>query len=184
MLNAPTAALREALRSADEDNRRTPSGSRGADLAPRNAGGAAAAPDRCYRVARGRLATAGGERYRLNRMFRWYRRKGYRILPVIAPLPGEELSREDIEGTAAAFGNVIQVHRDGRIEHDLRDVPDSLSSFRHHHRQGSRSSPGEQAGSTFRTRELLNIERTFCHDAVISTVLQLQQCAGTTHSAG
>ena len=74
-------------------------------------------------------------------MFRWYRRKGYRIIPVIAPLPGEELSREALEGTAAAFGNVIQVHRDGRIEHDLRDVPDSLSSIRHRPTGGrSRSS--------------------------------------------
>ena len=106
--------------------------------------------------------------YRLNRMFRWYRRKGYRILPVIAPLPGEELSREDIEGTAAAFGNVIQVHRDGRIESDLRDVPDSLSSFGTTPPVGFPVIPGEQGGSTFRTRELLNIERTFCHDAAIS----------------
>jgi hypothetical protein len=110
-------------------------------------------------------------------MCRWYRRKGYRILPVIAPLPGEELSREDVEGTAAAFGNVIQVHRDGRIEYDLRDVPDSLSSF------GTPPAAfpvirGEPGGSTFRTRELLNLERTFCHGAVISTVLQLQQSLG------
>ena len=28
------------------------------------------------------------------------------------------------------FGNVIQVHRDGRIEHDLRDMPQSFAPFR------------------------------------------------------
>ena len=48
------------------------------------------------------------------------------MIPVIAPLPGEELSRDALAATAAAFGNVIQVHRDGRIEHDLRDVPEAF----------------------------------------------------------
>ena len=67
-----------------------------------------------------------GNEYRLHRMFQWYRRQGYRVIPVIAPLPGEELSRDALAATAAAFGNAIQVHRDGRIEHELRDVPDGF----------------------------------------------------------
>ena len=69
-----------------------------------------------------------GNEYRLHRMLHWYRRQGYRVIPVIAPLPGEELSRDALAATAAAFGNVIQVHRDGRIEHDLRDVPEVVRS--------------------------------------------------------
>ena len=65
-----------------------------------------------------------GNEYRVHRMLRWYRSQGYRVIPVIAPLPGEELSGEALAGMAAAFGNAIQVHRDGRVEHDLRDVPE------------------------------------------------------------
>ncbi len=53
------------------------------------------------------------------------------MIPVIAPLPGEELSRDALAATAAAFGNVIQVHRDGRIEHDLRDVPEEFDPVPH-----------------------------------------------------
>jgi hypothetical protein len=37
---------------------------------------------------------------------------------------------------------------------------------------------GEDAVTSLRQRELLNIERTFCHDAVISTVLHLERSLG------
>ena len=42
---------------------------------------------------------------------------------------------------------MIQVHRDGRIESDLRDVPDSLSSFGTTPPAGFPVIPGEQEGS-------------------------------------
>jgi len=118
-----------------------------------------------------------GNQYRLNRMWHWYRRRGYRLIPVIAPLPGEELSQEAMAGTAATFGNVIQVHRNGRVEHDLRDVPDVFDPV-----PDSSAVPSaaidDGATSTPRSRELLNLDTTFCHDAVIATVLQLQRSLG------
>jgi hypothetical protein len=166
-LRSENGALREQLRGADEDVAR---------LQARET--QRLHPTVVIVSHVGAWRPRAGNQYRLNRMFRWYRRKGYRILPVIAPLPGEELSREDIEGTAAAFGNVIQVHRDGRIEHDLRDIPDSLRSFGATPPAGFPVIAGEPEGSTFRTRELLNIERTFCHRAAISTVLELEQSLG------
>jgi hypothetical protein len=117
-----------------------------------------------------------GNEYRLHRMFEWYRRRGYRVIPVIAPLPGEELSREALAATAAAFGNVIQVHRDGRIEHDLRDVPDEFEPIPND--VPPRAAIDETADSSPRQQELRRIESMFCHDGVIATVLHLQRWLG------
>jgi len=117
-----------------------------------------------------------GNQYRVNRMWHQYRRQGYRLIPVIAPLPGEELSREAMAGTAETFGNVIQVHRDGRVEHDLRDVPDVFDPIPDSSVPSAAIDDG--AASTPRARELLDLDTTFCHDAVIATVLQLQRWLG------
>ena len=68
-------ALRERLRSADEDVAR---------LQRREAQRLHPTVVIVSHVGAWR-PRAGNDR--LNRMFRWYRRKGYRILPVIAPLP-------------------------------------------------------------------------------------------------
>jgi len=118
-----------------------------------------------------------GNEFRVHRMLRWYQQRGYRVVPVIAPLPGEELPREGVEGIAAEFGNAIQVHRDGRIEHLLRDVPDVFASL-----DGTFTSSFaellEEPGASRQERELLTLERTFCHDALISTVLHLQRALG------
>ena len=76
------------------------------------------------------------------------------------------------------FGNVIQVHRDGRIEYDLRDVPDALRPVHRRRWRVPSAASDEADASTLRARELLNIERTFCHDAVIATVLHLQRSLG------
>ena len=109
-------------------------------------------------------------------MLQWYRRQGYRVIPVIAPLPGEELSPEALAATAAAFGNVIQVHRDGRIEHDLRDVPEVFDPIPNV--LAPSTAIDDRGSGTSRQQELLNIESTFCHDRLIATVLHLQQWLG------
>jgi hypothetical protein len=119
-----------------------------------------------------------GNEYRVARMLRWYARQGYRVIPLIAPLPGEELPREGIDEIAAEFGHVIQVHRDGRVDYVLRDLPDALTSLDGTFTASFADLLGEEVGATPRQRELLNLERTFCHDAVISTVLHLQRSLG------
>jgi glycosyltransferase involved in cell wall biosynthesis len=116
-----------------------------------------------------------GNEYRLCRMFAWYRSQGYRVIPVIAPLPGKELSTDALAATAAAFGNVIQVHRDGRIEHDLRDVPEVFDLVPNFPAPASASS-GD--GSEPHHQELCKLDATFCHDRLIATVLHLQQWLG------
>jgi hypothetical protein len=119
-----------------------------------------------------------GNEYRVARMLRWYARQGYRVIPLIAPLPGEELPREAIDDIAAEFGHVIQVHRDGRVDYVLRDLPDALASLDGTFTASFADLLDEEVGITPRQRELLNLERTFCHDAVISTVLHLQRSLG------
>jgi hypothetical protein len=120
-----------------------------------------------------------GNEYRLNRMLHWYRRKGYRVIPVIAPLPGEELSREALAGTAETYGNVIQIHRDGRIEHDLRDMPQSFAPLSTAPPPPVLAQNGAAApGAPRRKGAPLAMERTFCHDSVVTTVLHLQQSLG------
>jgi hypothetical protein len=118
-----------------------------------------------------------GNEYRLNRMLHWYCGRGYRVIFVIAPLPGDELSADAIDGTAAAFGNAIQIHRDGRIEHDLRDIHGSLQMPARAPASLS-SAANDDAGSTARTRELMRIEQTFCHDPLIFLVQHVQQSLG------
>ena len=116
-----------------------------------------------------------GNEYRLQRMLQWYRQRGYRTVLVVAPLPSEELPRRAIDDVAAEFGNVVQVHRDGTLDHCLRDVParlpDRAPALTYADLLGEQDASGRQ-------RELLNVDRTFCHDAVISTVLELQRAIG------
>jgi hypothetical protein len=119
-----------------------------------------------------------GNEYRVHRMLRWYQQQEYRLLPLVAPLPGEELTREAVEGIAAEFGNAIEVHRDGRIEYCLRDLPDVFASLTGTFTSSFADILGEDAVTSPRQRELISLERTFCHDAVISTVLHLERSLG------
>ena len=119
-----------------------------------------------------------GNAYRVRRMLERYRANGYRTVLVVAPLPGEEMSRAEMEGTGSMVGNVIQIHRDGRIECDLRDVPHLVDSLHGTRTPSYAELLGEQVGTTTRERELLRIERTFCHDAVIAAVIHLHRVLG------
>jgi hypothetical protein len=118
-----------------------------------------------------------GNEYRLNRMLHWYRRRGYRVLPIIAPLAGEALPPEAIRATADAFGNVIQVHRDGRLDHALRDAPASLHIPKRIDLRLASAVDADADGAPA-APELLKIDRTFCHDALVATVLHVQQSLG------
>lgn len=120
-----------------------------------------------------------GNEYRVARMLRWYQRNGYRIIPVIAPLPGEAIPRQGVESIAAEFGNAVQCHRDGRVDYVFHTVPPLLASL-----DGcvTRSISDllweELSPSDRRTRRLLEMERTFCHDVLASTVLHLCRTLG------
>jgi predicted nucleic acid-binding Zn-ribbon protein len=120
-----------------------------------------------------------GNEYRVCRMLRWYRSKQYRVIPVFAPLKGEELPPEGLEAVAGEFGNAIQCHRDGRVEYLLRDAPDTLKLLDRTYTPSFASLLREEAAPAHpRQRRLLQIERTFCHDVLASTVLHLSRALG------
>jgi len=68
-----------------------------------------------------------GNEYALSRLLPHFQRRGYRILLVLAPLPGQPLAPGAFEHLATEFGNVVVCDRSGRVEFRLRDFPDVLS---------------------------------------------------------
>jgi glycosyltransferase involved in cell wall biosynthesis len=116
-----------------------------------------------------------GNEYRIHRLLRWLRDQGYRIVPVIAPLPGERVDTDALHLLAAEFSNAVLCDRDGRLEYVLHDVPDVLASLRGEFTRPVAALLDEDRVRTRHERQLLQMDRTFCHDALITTALRLQQ---------
>ena len=114
-----------------------------------------------------------GNAYRINRMLLSLQNAGFRILPVIVPLSGEEPDDEAIRNVEKTFSNVVVVNRNGAIRYSLTDVPDVLASLNREHTPRYSAVLGEDAVMSGRARELLIINRTYCHDAAIAAVLRL-----------
>lgn len=119
-----------------------------------------------------------GNEYRIYRMLRWLQDQGYRIVPVIAPLPGEHVDADAVRALADQFSNAVLCDRDGRLEYVLRDVPDVLASLRGGFTRPIAALLDEDTVHSERQRELLRMDRTFCHDALITTVLRLHEVLG------
>jgi methyltransferase family protein/glycosyl transferase family 1 len=116
-----------------------------------------------------------GNEYRIYRMLRWLRDQGYRVVPVIAPLPGERVDPDALLPLAAEFSNAVLCDRDGRLEYVLHDVPDVLASLRGELTRPVAALLNEDAVRFRRERQLLRVDRAFCHDALITTALRLHQ---------
>ena len=114
-----------------------------------------------------------GNAYRILRLLSSLQREGFGIVPVIAPLPGENIDDAAIRTIVELFSNVVIAGRDGSVRYFLRDAPDALASL--HGGQTARFSAmlGEEHAMSQRERELLTIDRTYCHDGLIAVVLAL-----------
>ena len=123
------------------------------------------------------LPPRAGNEYRIYRMLRWLRDKGYRVVPVIAPLPGDRVGPESLEPLADEFPNAVLCDRDGRIDYVLRDVPDVLASMDREF-VWPVSTLVDQPVASEHERALLRVDRTFCHDALITTALRLHGVLG------
>jgi hypothetical protein len=120
-----------------------------------------------------------GNEYRIHRMLCWLRDQGYRIIPVIAPLPGEDVDSSALHALAGEFSNAVLCNRDGRVEYILRDVPDVLASL-----DGEPARPvslllDEDIVRGSHERQMVQMDRVFCHDAVVTTALRLHQGLGS-----
>jgi hypothetical protein len=119
-----------------------------------------------------------GNEYRIFRLLRWLRDRGYRIVPVIAPLPGEEVATESVRQLAAEFSNAVVCWRDGTVHYNLSFVPDTLGFL-----NGEVARPVslllDEAGIRGSHQvDLLRMDRTFCHDALITVVTRLREMLG------
>jgi hypothetical protein len=121
------------------------------------------------------LPPRAGNEYRIYRLLRWLRDQGYRVLPVIAPLPGQPVDSEALRSLADEFSNAVLCDRDGRLEYVLRDVPDVLTSLRGQFACSASVLLDEDNVREEHERLLQQMDRAFCHDALITTVLRLQQ---------
>jgi hypothetical protein len=120
-----------------------------------------------------------GNGYRIYRMLLWLRDQGFRIVLLIAPLPGEPVNTADLRPIADRFSNVVICDRQGRIEYILDDVPDVLASLNGEFARPIAALADEDSVRDARQRQLLHIDRTFCHDALITTVLRLHPVLGS-----
>ena len=119
-----------------------------------------------------------GNAYRIYRMLRWLKQTGFRVVPVIVPLAGEMPSDKAIRKVEELFSNVVVVDRGGAIRYALADLPDVLAALDGELTAKYSTLLDEERPMSGRARELLAIDRTYCPDAAIATVLRLQSGLG------
>ena len=119
-----------------------------------------------------------GNEYRIQRLLRWLRDSGYTVIPVVGPIRDERPAVAEINALAEEFGNAVVCQTDGRLEYVLRDIPDVLGSLDGKFSERWATSLGEDLLTTERERNLLRIDRSFCTDALIDTVMRLQTVLG------
>ena len=115
-----------------------------------------------------------GNEYRIHRLLTHFRRCGYRIVIVVAPL-NESVSEAELDDMTAAYGNVIICERNGQVRFSLQDCPDVLSGLNGGQTPDFAAILGELGLMTNHQADLLAIDRTFCHDAMIAVLVQLQK---------
>jgi hypothetical protein len=114
-----------------------------------------------------------GNEYRIYRMLCWLRDRGYRIVPLVSPLADDHLGMDSMHALADEFSNAVVCDRHGRLEYILGDVPDVLASLDDEFTQPFSILLDEDAALTDHQRALLQMDRTFCHDALIAAALRL-----------
>ena len=124
------------------------------------------------------VAPRAGNEYRIYRMLKWLRRSGYVVIPIVAPADGSQPGGAEARAIAEEFGNAIICLPDGRLEYVLRDVPDVLRSLDGTLTERFAAMLAEQRARTGDEREMLRIDRSFCSDALIATVLRLESVLG------
>jgi hypothetical protein len=115
-----------------------------------------------------------GNEYRLNRLLKWFNFAGYRVIPIISPLDPDSISSEQIRTVAQDFDGAVLCKRTGQILCDLPDEEtEALLSINGTKTPAYAEAFGENKLLNQRQQELLNIDRSFCHDALVHAVLTL-----------
>ncbi len=111
-----------------------------------------------------------GNEYRVLRMLEWLVAEGYRVLLLLAPLPTESVSAEQLDVLVARVGNVAVCGRDGNVRYTFASCPDILAELEGRRTPNFANRLGERHQPP-RDLELIRMERTYCHDALIDVAL-------------
>lgn len=106
-----------------------------------------------------------GNEYRTGRLLDWLVAEGYPVVVVLAPLQGETVSEDGFATIAARYGNAVLCHDDGRVLTSCSSFKADLAGL-----DGGAVKPGERGGG-----EMARIERSFCHDALVGVLLELER---------
>jgi hypothetical protein len=115
-----------------------------------------------------------GNEYAEYRRFQYFERLGYRIVLLLSPLPGEELSENQIRAVCERFPYTIVCGRDGLLQHCLPEGRDVVSRL-----NGMVPRPLPQRVDESRILDasdqaLEAIERTFCHQFLVHLALHME----------
>lgn len=114
-----------------------------------------------------------GNEYRVLRMLEWMVAEGYRVVLLVAPLTTEAISDQRVDALVSRIGNVVVCGRDGRVRYALQSCPDIFEELDGHSTLNYAHLLAERSHQAPREQELLRIERTFCHDALIKVALHV-----------
>jgi hypothetical protein len=124
------------------------------------------------------LAPRAGNEYRVRRLLDWLKSERYDVLPIISPLQPEPSPADHVLKLASEYGGAVLSMRSGQTfccldESDMRllfpDDGEMVPSYR--------ELLGEDKPVDRRTRELIDTDRAFCHDALIHVVTKLTSAA-------
>jgi hypothetical protein len=115
-----------------------------------------------------------GNEFRVHRLLQRLRATGYRVVLVAAPLPGDAIDLTRFDALADAFGNVVYCERDGTVQYRLDECPDVLQELDQQTTGNYATRLGEVRPLAGPALDLLQIERTYCHETVVAVTSRLQ----------
>jgi len=120
------------------------------------------------------LPPRAGNEYRIHRMLVRLRQSGYRIVLVVSPRSPVAIDDERWGALAAAYGNVVHCEHDGQIRYRMDECPNVLAPLQGHRTDDYAARLNEGRPLSPAELELLHVDRSFCPDALIATLVQLQ----------
>jgi 2-polyprenyl-3-methyl-5-hydroxy-6-metoxy-1,4-benzoquinol methylase/predicted nucleic acid-binding Zn-ribbon protein len=120
-------------------------------------------------------APRAGNEYRLQRMLRWAANGGYRVLLVHAPLSGDEPSEEVLRRLATVYPNLVVCTREGTIHYGFQQADTAEATLAGLSGRPVTTFVDDPVGDDRRAVDRRAVERTFAHDALIETVLALDE---------
>lgn len=115
-----------------------------------------------------------GNEYRIHRLLSWLADQDWDLLVVICPLPGAMPSELQLASMAAVYPNLIVCDREGTLRHHMADDGKLLDALRPSRKGTIAALLNEDDGGHPARARLLGLLRTFCPDALVELLLQLQ----------